>query len=76
VVAYTDGKQKTVLEVQDNGPGVSEDLAEKIFPPFFTTQTHGSGVSLALVRDSMLRHGGKALCSKNELGGASFCLIF
>jgi two-component system nitrogen regulation sensor histidine kinase NtrY len=76
VVAYTDGKQRTVLEVQDNGPGVSEDLAEKIFLPFFTTQTHGSGVGLALVRYIMLSHGGKALCSRNELGGASFCLIF
>jgi nitrogen-specific signal transduction histidine kinase len=75
-IHYTDGKQRTVLEVQDNGPGASEDLAEKIFLPFFTTQTHGSGVGLALVRYIMLSHGGKAFCSKNELGGASFCLIF
>jgi two-component system nitrogen regulation sensor histidine kinase NtrY len=76
VNAYTDGKQRTVLEVQDNGPGVPEDLAEKIFIPFFTTQTQGSGVGLALVRYIMLSHGGKAVCDSNESGGASFRLIF
>ena len=76
VNAYTDGKQRTVLEVQDNGPGVPEDLAEKIFIPFFTTQTQGSGVGLALVRYIMLSHGGKAVCDRNESGGASFRLIF
>jgi two-component system nitrogen regulation sensor histidine kinase NtrY len=76
VNAYTDRKQRTVLEVQDNGPGVPEDLADKIFIPFFTTQTQGSGVGLALVRYIMLSHGGKANYEKNELGGASFRLIF
>jgi nitrogen fixation/metabolism regulation signal transduction histidine kinase len=76
VVAYTDGKQRTVLEVQDNGPGVPEELAEQIFIPFFTTQTQGSGVGLALVRYIMLSHGGKAVYYRNEQGGASFRLIF
>jgi nitrogen fixation/metabolism regulation signal transduction histidine kinase len=76
VNAYTDSKQRTVLEVQDNGPGVPEDLAENIFIPFFTTRTQGSGVGLALVRYIMLSHGGKAIYYRNELGGASFRLIF
>ena len=76
VCAYTDGKQRTVIEVQDNGPGVPDDLAEKIFTPFFTTQTQGSGVGLALVRYIMLSHGGKAACYRNEWGGASFRLVF
>jgi two-component system nitrogen regulation sensor histidine kinase NtrY len=76
VSAYTDSKQRTVLEIEDNGPGVPEDLAEKIFIPFFTTQTQGSGVGLALVRYIMLSHGGKAIHEKNESGGATFRLIF
>jgi two-component system nitrogen regulation sensor histidine kinase NtrY len=76
VIAYADSKQRTVLEVRDNGPGVPQDLAEKIFIPFFTTRTQGSGVGLALVRYIMLSHGGKAICSKNEDGGACFRLIF
>jgi two-component system nitrogen regulation sensor histidine kinase NtrY len=76
VSAYTDSKQRTVLEIEDNGPGVPEDLAKKIFIPFFTTRTQGSGVGLALVRYIMLSHGGKAIHEKNESGGATFRLIF
>jgi nitrogen fixation/metabolism regulation signal transduction histidine kinase len=76
VKAYTDGKQRTVLEVQDNGPGVPQDLAENIFVPFFTTRTQGSGVGLALVRHIMLSHGGKAIYHRNESGGALFRLVF
>jgi len=76
VVAYRDLKQRTVLEVRDNGPGVPEELAEQIFTPFFTTRTEGSGVGLALVRYIMLSHGGKAICEPNEAGGASFRLVF
>ena len=76
VNAYTDRRQRTVLEVQDNGPGVPEDLAEQIFIPFFTTRTQGSGVGLALVRYIMLSHGGKAVYNRNKMGGASFRLIF
>jgi len=76
VVGYTDRKQRAVLEVQDNGPGVPAELAEQIFVPFFTTQSKGSGVGLALVRYIMLSHGGKAVCETNEAGGASFRLVF
>jgi len=76
VNAYTDSKQRTVLEVQDNGPGVPEALAEKIFIPFFTTQSQGTGVGLALVRYIMLSHGGKAVYDRTEQGGAAFRLIF
>ena len=76
VSAYTDSRQRTVIEVNDNGPGVPEDLAEQIFIPFFTTQTEGSGVGLALVRYIMLSHGGKAVYHRNELGGACFRLLF
>jgi nitrogen fixation/metabolism regulation signal transduction histidine kinase len=76
VVGYTDAKQRTVLEVRDNGPGVPDDLAERIFTPFFTTRSEGSGVGLALVRYIMLSHGGKAICERNESGGATFRLVF
>lgn len=76
VVGYADGKQRTVLEVHDNGPGVPEALAEQIFVPFFTTQPKGSGVGLALVRYIMMSHGGKAVYESNETGGACIRLVF
>ena len=64
------------LEVSDNGPGVPEDIAKKIFVPFFTTKREGSGVGLALTRQVMLSHGGSATLVSNDSSGAKFVLTF
>ena len=65
-----------VIEVIDNGPGVPEDIANKIFVPFFTTREGGSGVGLALARQVMIAHGGFIRLSNNDTGGATFSLTF
>jgi nitrogen fixation/metabolism regulation signal transduction histidine kinase len=64
------------IEITDNGPGVPEDLARKIFVPFFTTKKNGSGVGLALARQVMTAHGGFIRVGENEGGGARFTLTF
>lgn len=46
------------LTVSDNGPGIQEDLMDKIFIPFFTTKESGSGVGLSISRQIMMLHGG------------------
>jgi two-component system nitrogen regulation sensor histidine kinase NtrY len=74
--AYIDNKQRTVLVVSDNGPGIPGDFAEKIFMPFFTTRNKGSGIGLALVRYIMLSHDGTALYEPNDSNGSTFRLIF
>ncbi len=66
----------TVIEIIDNGPGVPEDIATKIFVPFFTTREGGSGVGLALARQVMIAHGGFIRLSQNEGSGATFSLTF
>lgn len=66
----------TVIEVCDNGPGVPEDIASKIFVPFFTTKEGGSGVGLALARQVMTAHGGFIRVMPNDGGGAKFSLTF
>jgi len=65
-----------LIEVTDNGPGVPEDIANKIFVPFFTTREGGSGVGLALARQVMIAHGGFIRLSNNDTGGATFSLTF
>jgi len=47
-----------VIQVVDNGPGIPEDLQERIFIPFFTTKEEGSGIGLSLSRQIMRLHGG------------------
>jgi nitrogen fixation/metabolism regulation signal transduction histidine kinase len=76
VTASVDDKQRTVLAVNDNGPGIPKEMVDKIFLPFFTTRQQGSGIGLALVRYIMLSHGGTVLYERAEGGGSSFRLVF
>jgi len=46
------------ITVSDNGPGITDDLLDKIFIPFFTTKENGSGIGLSLSRQIMHLHGG------------------
>ena len=46
------------LTVKDNGPGIPEDLKARVFEPFFTSKSRGSGLGLYLVREIVLAHGG------------------
>jgi len=56
--AATDGRGNPVIKVMDNGKGISEEVAEKIFIPFFTTKHQGSGIGLSLSRQIMRLHKG------------------
>ena len=65
-----------VIEVRDNGPGIPDEIARKIFVPFFTTKKEGSGVGLALARQVMTAHGGFVRLVESDGGGATFTLTF
>jgi len=69
-------RNNIVIDVIDNGPGVPDSIATKIFVPFFTTKESGSGVGLALARQVMIAHGGFIRLSRNDSGGATFSLTF
>lgn len=52
------------VSVADTGPGVSCELRERIFEPYFTTKKEGTGIGLALARQIVRSHGGE-LCLAN-----------
>jgi len=56
--ARTDGLGNPVIKVIDNGKGITEEVAEKIFIPFFTTKQQGSGIGLSLSRQIIRLHKG------------------
>jgi signal transduction histidine kinase len=62
------------LSVDDTGPGVSPELRERIFFPFFTTRAQGSGIGLAWVQKAVAAHGGSVSVSDSNGGGARFVL--
>ena len=66
----------TVIEIEDNGHGVPEEIATKIFVPFFTTREGGSGVGLALARQVMIAHGGFIRLGTKSAAGTVFTLTF
>ena len=64
------------IQVIDNGPGIDEENADKIFIPFFTTKKKGSGIGLNLARQIMRAHKGNIRFQTMKSGGTSFILEF
>ena len=65
-----------LLTVSDNGEGILPDVLDKIFVPFFTTKTSGSGIGLSLCKQIMTLHEG-SINVKSESGkGSKFILTF
>jgi len=57
VSAAREGSQVNV-RVDDEGPGIGEEIRERVFEPFFTTRQQGSGLGLSIARDLVERNGG------------------
>ncbi len=71
-----DPKGSVLIEVGDNGCGMSADVQEKIFVPFFTTREKGSGIGLSLSRQILRLHDGTLTCRSKEGEGSVFTLRF
>lgn len=66
---------RVLITVTDNGPGISEELMDKIFIPFFTTKESGSGIGLSLSRQIIQMHGG-ILKVESKSPKTSFTIVF
>lgn len=67
---------RTIIEVSDNGKGISPDIVDKIFMPFFTSKKSGSGIGLSLSRQIMQMHKGSISVRSKQGEGSSFMLVF
>jgi signal transduction histidine kinase len=74
--ARLDGRNRAVIEVSDNGPGIPPDSIDKVFVPFYTTKAGGSGVGLSFCRQVMRLHGGSIGVESRPGEGARFSLKF
>lgn len=68
------GKKWQRVIVSDNGPGIAAGNLDKIFVPFFTTKSSGTGLGLAVVQKIALQHGGRVEARNQAGGGAEFDL--
>ncbi|MCX4025873.1 response regulator [Endozoicomonas sp. SM1973] len=60
------------VSVIDRGHGLTEDAADKLFHPFFTTKSYGMGIGLSVCESIISTHGGKLRFENNPEGGAIF----
>ncbi len=64
-----------LISVQDSGPGVPNDLRERIWEPFFTTRQRGTGLGLAIVRKRVQEVGGSASLGVSSNGNGALFLL-
>lgn len=60
------------LSVSDTGPGISSEVMEKLFEPFFSTKKQGLGIGLSICHAIVTRHGGTIRAEGNSWSGATF----
>ena len=67
---------EAIVSVSDTGKGIPEEIREKIFQPFFTTQPAGEGIGLGLdiVKKIIEKHQGKISVESEEGKGTTFCV--
>jgi signal transduction histidine kinase len=59
-----------MIEIEDNGPGIPDEIKDKILQPFFTTKkgTEGTGLGLSITHDIVKAHGGEIEISSSKNG--------
>jgi two-component system nitrogen regulation sensor histidine kinase NtrY len=75
LIAYKN-EEGTIIQVEDNGIGISDEIIEDIFVPFYTTKENGSGIGLSLSKQIMQNHNGTISVSSAPNKGAIFTLKF
>jgi signal transduction histidine kinase len=64
-----------VLEVEDTGKGIPEDVQKRLFDPFFTTKAGGTGLGLAIAAGIVEKHGGKLHYRTASNRGTTFQIV-
>jgi signal transduction histidine kinase len=69
-----DGKWGCNLTVSDRGPGIPPEVADKVFTPFFTTRSDGTGLGLPIAQHIAILHGGIITAENRPDGGSRFTI--
>ena len=63
---------QTILKVSDSGPGIDDDIRERLFDPFVSSKESGTGLGLTICRRIVEQHGGTIDATNRPEGGAEF----
>ncbi|QZT36345.1 GHKL domain-containing protein [Halosquirtibacter xylanolyticus] len=67
-------EHRYVISIQDNGPGISKDVQERLFEPYFTTKSQGTGLGLAIVKKIVETIKGTIIFKTEEGFGTNFTI--
>ena len=78
IIKAREQKESILLTIEDTGPGIPENIKNRLFEPFFTTKETGKGTGLGLfvVHQLVTEAGGKIHIENREQGGAKFTIEF
>lgn len=62
------------ISIHDNGPGLAGESRERIFEPFYTTKTRGTGLGMAISRRIVEEHGGRIAVGRRDVPGAEIVI--
>lgn len=65
-------EDELLVKIEDNGPGISQEVAARMFEPFFSTKPKGIGMGLAICRSIVEAHNGRIWAENSPEGGATF----
>ncbi len=71
---YNDRLRIAVIEVEDDGPGISETVKSRLFEPYFSTKQGGTGLGLAIVKRIIADHSGFIRVQSQPGAGAKFTI--
>jgi nitrogen fixation/metabolism regulation signal transduction histidine kinase len=75
-ISVASTKRTVVINIEDNGNGISEENTNKIFEPRFTTKSSGMGLGLSMIQSIMLAYNGSITFKTKENQGTIFKLVF
>lgn len=67
-ISAAEKNSQAVIEIADEGAGISEEIKTRLFEPFFTTKDQGTGLGLAISREIIEAHNGKLYAAESEKG--------
>jgi signal transduction histidine kinase len=76
VIALVNESGQVQISVSDNGAGISDEVIERIFLPFYSTKASNSGIGLSLSQQIMMQHHARLEVSQGQNKGATFTLVF
>ncbi|HEX5481313.1 MAG TPA: ATP-binding protein [Terriglobia bacterium] len=72
ILAARQDNGRIVIDVEDEGTGITPDAVDRIFDPFFTTKDTGIGLGLSVAHQIVAQHGGNLTIPRNSVSGSTF----